>query len=111
MSRHRDDIVLEDIANAAQLIAAFVEGFEKNAFLEDWKTRSAVLYQLTVIGEAVKRLSAEFRASHTQIPWALMAGMRDHLVHAYDLVDWDEAWNTAITDIPRLLEKIKDLPQ
>ena len=111
MSKHRDDIVLKDIVNAAQLIAAFVDGFEKNMFNEDWKTRSAVLCQLTVIGEAVKRLSAEFRASHTQIPWALMVGMRDHLVHAYDLVDWDEAWKTAVTDIPSLLEKIKQLPQ
>ena len=44
MSKHRDDIVLRDILNAAQLIAVFVEGFEKDAFMDDWKTRSAVLY-------------------------------------------------------------------
>ncbi len=87
MSKHRDDIVLKDIVNAAQLILEFVEGFNKETFIDDWKTRSAVLYQLTVIGEAVKRLSGEFRAAHHQIPWALMAGMRDHLTHAYDLVD------------------------
>jgi uncharacterized protein with HEPN domain len=111
MSKHRDDIVLKDIINAAQLIAAFVEGFEKDAFIDDWKTRSAVLYQLTVIGEAVKRLSAEFRATHSQVPWALMAGMRDHLVHAYDLVDWDEVWETATRDVPGLLEKIEHLAE
>jgi uncharacterized protein with HEPN domain len=110
MPKHRDDIVLKDIVNAAQLIAAFVEGFRKDSFIDDWKTRSAVLYQLTVVGEAVKRLSAEFRAAHADIPWALMAGMRDHLVHAYDLVDWDEVWKTAVTDIPILLEKIQPLP-
>jgi uncharacterized protein with HEPN domain len=109
MSKHRDDIVLKDITNAAQLIAAFVDDFEKSTFSEDWKTRSAVLYQLTVIGEAVKRLSTEFRASHSQVPWALMAGMRDHLVHAYDLVDWDEVWATATRDVPGLLEKIRQL--
>ena len=109
MTKHRDDIVLNDIVNAAQLIAAFIEGFEKDTFIQDWKTRSAVLYQLTVIGEAVKRLSAEFRAAHGQIPWSLMAGMRDNLVHAYDLVDWDEVWKTSATDIPSLLENIKEL--
>jgi uncharacterized protein with HEPN domain len=111
MSKHRDDIVLKDIINAAQLIAAFVEGFEKDAFIDDWKTRSAVLYQLTVIGEAVKRLSAEFRATHSQVPWALIAGIRDHLVHAYDLVDWDEVWETATRDVPGLLEKIEHLAE
>jgi uncharacterized protein with HEPN domain len=107
MSKHRDDIVLKDIFNAAQLIAAFVDGFEKDAFIEDWKTRSAVLYQLTVVGEAVKRLSADFRLANTNVPWALMAGMRDHLIHAYDLVDWDEVWKTATQDVPGLLQEIK----
>jgi uncharacterized protein with HEPN domain len=111
MSKHRDDIVLKDIANAAQLIASFVDGFERDIFIDDRKTRSAVLYQLTVIGEAVKRLSDEFRSLHSHIPWMLMAGMRDHLVHAYDLVDWDEVWKTATKDIPDLLEKIEQLPQ
>lgn len=111
MSKHRDDIVLKDIINAAQLSAKFVEGSNKDSFLDDWKTRSAVLYQLTVIGEAVKRLSDEFRARHSHIPWALMAGMRNHLVHAYDLVDWDEVWKTATKDIPDLLKKIEQLEQ
>jgi uncharacterized protein with HEPN domain len=76
------------------------------------KTRSAVLvlYQLTVIGEAVKRLSPEFRTANPQIPWALMAGMCHHLIHAYDLVDWDEVWTTATKDIPGLLPKLDNLP-
>jgi uncharacterized protein with HEPN domain len=111
MSRHRDDIVLKDIINAAQLVAAFVEGLGKDGFIDDLKTRSAVLYQLTVIGEAVKRLSPEFRLSQTQVPWASMAGKRDHLVHAYDLVDWDEVWETAVRDVPGLLKQIEHLPE
>jgi len=109
MSRHRDDIVLKDIVNAAQLIVSFIDGFDRDSFIDDWKTRSAVLYQLTVIGEAVKRLSDEFRLQHTSIPWALMAGMRDHLIHAYELVDWDEVWKTASSDIPDLLDKINKI--
>jgi uncharacterized protein with HEPN domain len=35
-----------------------------------------------------------------------MAGMRDHLVHAYDLVDWDEVWETAMRVVPGLLKQI-----
>ncbi len=77
--------------------------------MEDWKTHSAVLYQLTVVGEAVKRLSKDFRAQHSEIPWGLMAGMRDNLIHGYDLVDWDEVWKTATTDVPDLLSKLKPL--
>jgi uncharacterized protein with HEPN domain len=102
---YRDEVVIQDIVNAARLVLDFVKGFDKETFIYDWKTRSAVLYQISVIGEAVKRLSKEFRVEHTQIPWALIAGMRDNLVHGYDLIDWDEVWKTSTVDIPDLLDK------
>ena len=103
---HRDDVVIQDIVNAAHLVLEFVDGLDKETFIDDWKTRSAVLYQLTVIGEAVKRLSREFRSQYPQIPWTLIAGMRDNLIHGYDLIDWDEVWRTSKADIPDLLGKI-----
>jgi len=79
----------------------------KESFLDDIKTQSSVLYQLAVIGEAVKRLSHEFRAQHPDVPWQLIAGMRDHVIHGYDVVDWDEVWKTATRDVPDLLAKIE----
>ena len=105
----RDDVVLQDILNAARLVTEFIQGFDKLSFIDDWKTHSAVLYQLTVIGEAVKRLSKELRDEHPEIPWALMAGMRDNLIHGYDLIDWDEVWKTARSDVPDLVSRIKSL--
>ncbi len=102
----KDNDALQDIVNAATHVLDFIRGSDKELFLDDWKTCSAVLYQLTVIGEAVKRLSKDFRDAHPEIPWALMAGMRDHLIHGYDLTDWDEVWKTADTDVPDLLNRI-----
>jgi uncharacterized protein with HEPN domain len=58
----RDEVVIQDIINAARLVIEFVKGMDQDTFNSDWKTRSAVLFQLTVIGEAVKRLSKESRA-------------------------------------------------
>jgi uncharacterized protein with HEPN domain len=105
----RDEATLLDIAEAARLVVNFVQDTNKAVFLDDYKTQSAVLYQLIVMGEAVKRLSSEFRAQHTEIPWSLIAGMRDHLIHGYDIVDWDEVWKTATSDVPDLLIKIEPL--
>ena len=105
----RDEATLLDIATAARLVQTFIRGLEKEAFLNDHKTQSAVLYQLIVMGEAVKRLSDELRAQHLDIPWSLIAGMRDHLIHGYDIVDWDEVWKTATSDVPDLLSKIEPL--
>jgi uncharacterized protein with HEPN domain len=105
----RDEATLLDLAKAARAVLGFVQGFAKEAFLSDPKTQSAVLYQLIVIGEAVKRLSSEFRAQHPRTPWSLIAGMRDHLTHGYDVVDWQEVWKTITTDVPGLLSQIEPL--
>lgn len=75
----RDEGTLLDIAKAARAVLAFIEGLQQEQFLEDFKTQSAVLYQLIVMGEAVKRLSTALRQQHPEIPWTLVAGMRDHL--------------------------------
>lgn len=103
----RDEVVIQDIINAARLVTEFVKGFDQDTFIHDWKTRSAVLYQLTVIGEAVKRLSKEFRGQYPEIPWTLIAGMRDNLIHGYDLIDWDEVWKTSTVDVPDLLSRLE----
>jgi uncharacterized protein with HEPN domain len=100
----RDDAVLLDIVKAARLAKAFTHGFDKPAFLADLKTQSAVLHQLLVLGEAVKRLSAEFRDRYPAIPWKAIAGMRNILIHHYDTVDLDEVWKTVSIDVPAMIE-------
>jgi uncharacterized protein with HEPN domain len=105
----RDDAVALDVLRAARLASEFVGGLDRTAFEDDLKTQSAVLHQLLLIGEAVKRLSEEYRSRHPQIPWKQMAGMRDVLIHQYDDVDLDEVWRTVKQELPRLivlLEKI-----
>jgi len=105
----RDQATLLDILHAARLTLDFKRGLDKEAFLENLKTQSAVLHQLMIIGEAVKRLSPELRAQYPQIPWLLIAGMRDKLIHGYDIVDLDQVWRTVIVDIPELISKIEPL--
>jgi uncharacterized protein with HEPN domain len=105
----RDRAALLDVVHAAELVLEFKTGMDKATFLRDAKTQSAILHQLMVMGEAVKRLSGEFRAGHPQVPWALIAGMRDKLIHGYDIVDLEQVWETAVSDVPVLIEEIRPL--
>jgi len=105
----RDDAVLLDMINAAQRIVDFKQGMDRQSFLEDAKTQSAVLHQLMILGEACKRLSTETRDRAPQIPWRLIAGMRDNLIHEYDDVDLEETWKTADRDVPALLVELRRL--
>lgn len=105
----RDSAAVLDIARAARLVVEFTNGMDHDAFLKDAKTQSAVLHQLLILGEAVKRLSSEFRAGHPAIPWELIAGMRDRLIHEYNAVDLSEVWSTAQRDVPDLLRHVETL--
>ena len=104
-----DEIILLDIIRATRLAIEFTQGMDKNTFLQDIKTQSAVLHQLMVMGEAVKRLSTGYRNQHAQIPWKLMAGMRDKLIHDYDIVDLNEVWKTIEVDVPQVLPLLEAL--
>jgi len=77
----KDEAALLDIDVAAQRVLEFVQGYSFERFAADEKTWSAVLYQIGVIGEAVKRLSEPFRAAHPSIPWSRIAGMRNRVIH------------------------------
>ena len=72
-----DDATLLDILNAARLAEEFVKGMDKDAFLADLKTQSAAIHQCLILGEAVKRLSDAFCATQPELPWGMMARMRD----------------------------------
>jgi uncharacterized protein with HEPN domain len=68
--------------------------------------KSALAYQLTVIGEAAARVVGDWRQRHPQIPWAKAKGMRNIVVHHYFGVAWDEVRRTATLDIPALRSQI-----
>jgi uncharacterized protein with HEPN domain len=104
-----DEIILLDIIRAMRLAVEFTQGMDKDSFLQDIRTQSAVLHQLMVMGEAVKRLSGDYRNQHPHIPWKLMAGMRDKLIHGYDIVDLDEVWKTVEVDVPQALPLLEAL--
>ena len=71
----RDEAVLLDVVRAAQLVLEFRQGIDRVAFFDDLKTQSAILHQLMVMGEAVKRLSAELRARHPKVPNAYLPNL------------------------------------
>lgn len=105
----RDNAVVLDILKSVKLAKEFAGEPDKASFFRDLKTQSAVLHQLLLAGEAVKRLSENFRNAHPEIPWKDIAGMRDVLIHQYDDVDLEEVWKTIRTEVPKLIVLLEPL--
>lgn len=106
---HRDDATLLDIAIALRRILSFLDGVDEAAFRGDELRKSAVIHQLLVAGEAVKRVSIQSRDAHPQIPWGDIARMRDRLIHSYDMVDLDIVCETAFRQVPGVLRQLEPL--
>jgi uncharacterized protein with HEPN domain len=98
-----------DVVLAGRRIARFVADTDEQGFLADEEKHWAVVSQLSIIGEAVRRLSDDFRDARSSIPWRQIAGMRDRLVHGYDKINWSVVWVTATQDVPRLLAELEPL--
>lgn len=105
----RDSASLLDIVRAGELILQFAQGVSREQLESDVMRQSAILYQITIMGEATKRLSREFRSQHTEVPWDDIAGMRDIIAHQYDRLDLNIVWQVIQRNIPELLSMIVPL--
>ena len=105
----RDPESLIDIANAIRRILRYTNGINRVELEANDEKLSAILYQITIIGEATKRLSSTFRQQHPEIPWREMVGMRDVLVHEYDQLDFDVVWDAVQNKLSELLSLIEIL--
>jgi len=99
-------LYLQDMVEAADNIAFHIEGRQREQFEGDRTVRAAVLHELTVIGEAVARLTEEFRSRHPEVPWAKIVAFRNLVVHEYFGLDWSIVWNTATTLVPGLRTQV-----
>ena len=109
MRKNRDLASIIDIYQAAQKIYNFSQDTNRNDLSTDEMRLSAILYQITIMGEATKRLSTKFRQQHDSIPWKEIAGIRDKLIHNYDNVKLDVVWNVVSKEIPKLIEQLEPL--
>ena len=60
-----------------------------------------------VIGEAAAGVDLETRSRCVGIPWLQVVGMRNRLIHGYDVVDMDMLWDTVTRDIPPLISHLE----
>lgn len=107
MSRDLESLI--DIKNAAQRIKKYADGISRSGLEENDEKLSAILYQITIIGEATKRISPEFRMLYPEMPWREMAGMRDVIVHEYDQLDFEVIWDVVSSRLDDLLNQIENL--
>ena len=103
-----DDLTrLHHMQDAAREALDFMSGKTRENLANDRMLVLAVVKDLEIIGEAAGRISAECRARHPGIPWAVMVGMRNRLTHAYFSIDLDIVWDTVTNNLAPLAEQLE----
>ena len=105
----RDEAHLLDILIAGRRAVEFIEGISWEQFDQSPLHQYAVMKALEIVGEAARRVSAQTKAAHPEIPWSEMIGMRNRLIHEYLRIDTAKVWDTVRNDVPKLIALIEPL--
>lgn len=102
---------LRHILTEADYLIRESAGMTADRFMSDETLRRAFVRRLEIVGEATKKVPAEFRAQHPQVEWRAMAGMRDRLIHSYFGVDYELVWDIVKNRVPTLRGQIRSIIQ
>lgn len=69
MSKRDNDLLLEDMLEAAERIEKYTRGLNFNRFSGEDKTVDAVIRNFEIIGEAANRVSHDFKHQNPEIEW------------------------------------------
>ena len=69
-------------------------------------TELALRKLVEVVGEAANRTSTATQESYPQIAWPQIIGVRNRLVHGYDVVDLDILRDIVQNELPLLIEQL-----
>ena len=97
---------LKHIYEECSYLLSIKESLTKEDFLNDETLKRAVVRSLEIIGEATKKIPADFKVKWNSIHWKNMAGMRDRLIHDYIGVNYSIVWDVFKNKIPELSRQI-----
>ena len=103
MARRDHSIGLRHMLDHAKAAVDFVSNQSFDSFSCNLMLQFALIHSVQVIGEAANRLPPSLRDQYPEIPWRNVIGMRNRLVHGYDVIDLKVLWDTTREDLPALI--------
>ena len=102
-------LYLQDIVEASERIASYVKDVTHSEFEADQMRIDAVIRNLQIIGEAVKKLPDSIRDGYPNIAWQEIAGLRNRVTHVYFNVDINIIWDVVQFELPLLKTQIQQI--
>lgn len=101
---------LKHISDECKFIVSVTgNDFSKDDLQQNEVLKRALVRSLEIIGEATKKIPADFKIKWNSISWKNMAGMRDRLIHDYVGINYSIVWDVVKNKIPELSAQINNV--
>ena len=100
---------VRDILSAVVAIEGYTAGMTCDEFVADRRTVDAVVRNLMTMGESTRWIPEPILDEHPEVPWRLMRGVRNVVVHEYFGVDPGILWATVVHDLPPLVPRLESI--
>jgi uncharacterized protein with HEPN domain len=107
MQSHKEDIIqMRHMLDYARKTVKFTRGRSRAHLDGDEVLALATIHAIEILGEAASAISPNSRRRHPDIPWDLISGTRNRLIHGYIDVDLDIVWTIVKRDLPPLIKQL-----
>lgn len=92
MPKRENYLLVNDLIECFKNILDYTKGMSFDDFIDDRKTKDAVVRNFEIIGEASKLLTEEFKSDNPQVDWRILTDFRNLLIHEYFGISYKTVW-------------------
>lgn len=97
-----DQPYIKLVKESLDKILSYINGIDRQKFLESSIIKDACLTRLIVVGEYSAKISEELKNKYPNVEWQQIKAARNFYVHMYGRVNWEMIWETIQKDLPQL---------
>lgn len=101
-----DQYYLKKIIKDIEFSISNVKNLSLTEFSENEVINSAICFKFVQLSENSKMISSATKQIYSNIPWKMIVGLRNRIVHDYGNVQFDILYETATKDLPVLLVEL-----
>lgn len=107
MSRRDPRVYIHHMLDHAAEALEMTRGRSRADLDTDRMLNLSLVRLMEVLGEASRRVPADFRSRYPNVPWRRTSDLRNRLIHAYDEINFDTLWEIIRDQVPPLIEQLE----
>jgi len=105
----KNKIIVEKLIGYINKISDYISDCSYEQFVQNSMLVEACVFNLGQMGELAHKIDKEFEQANNSIPWRVLYGLRNKIVHDYEGVNLILIWDIISADLPELKQQLTKL--